>query len=91
MEIKLDPAKSNKNTLERGLPFDRVLDLDWSDTVIIPDIRYDYPEPRYIAVGYLEDRLHVTCFTPIENSIRVISLRKANAREAKHHGKPIKR
>ncbi len=32
-------------------------------------------------MGYLEARLHVLCFTPIEEGIRVISFRKANKRE----------
>ncbi|WP_399256094.1 BrnT family toxin [Terriglobus tenax] len=44
-------------------------------------------EYRIIALGYLDDRLHVLCFIPIRDGIRVISLRKANEREAKHSGK----
>jgi len=36
-----------------------------------------------VAVGFLDGRLHVLCFTPAENGIRVISFRKANTREVK--------
>ena len=32
-------------------------------------------------------RAHVVCFTPIEGGIRVISLRKANAREVRRYDK----
>lgn len=89
MKIEFDPAKSEKNERERGLPFHRAADFDWEDAVIIPDIRKTYPEDRIVAVGYLDCRLHVLCFTPIEGGIRVISFRKANRREAIRHEKPL--
>ena len=38
-----------------------------------------------MAIGLLDDRLHVLCFTPIPGGVRIISLRKANAREVKRH------
>lgn len=34
----------------------------------------------FYSNGYLEQRLHVICFTPIEGGVRVISFRKANLR-----------
>ena len=43
----------------------------------------------FIAVGSLDERLHVLCFTPIAGGVRVISFRKANEREAKRHGKTL--
>jgi len=33
----------------------------------------------------IRDRLHVLCFTPVVNGIRVISFRKANKREIKDY------
>lgn len=89
MKIEYDAAKSKKNMLERNLPFSHAYDFDWSDALIFPDNRYQYPEPRFIVVGYLDNRLHVMCFTPITNGIRVISFRKANKREAKKYDKRI--
>ena len=50
--------------------------MDWADAIIIPDTRFEYPEPRFISVGYLDDRLHILCFTPVEDGIRAISFRK---------------
>ena len=37
-------------------------------------------------MGYLNERVHVICFTPIEEGVRIISFRKANAREVSYYG-----
>lgn len=89
MRIEFDPKKSARNEAERQLPFERAADFGWPDAVVIPDDRNNYPESRFVAVGYLDERLHILCFTPIEGGIRVISFRKANKREAHRHGKPL--
>ena len=89
MKIEFDPVKSERNTKLRSLSFDRVVDFDWEDAVIIPDTRKTYPEGRFVAVGYLNCRLHILCFTPIKDGIRVISFRKANRREALRHEKTL--
>jgi uncharacterized DUF497 family protein len=87
MKITFDPEKSNKNNRERGLLFDRAIDFDWETAVYSEDVRYFYSEQRFIAMGYLEKRLHVLCFTPIKDGVRVISFRKANLREVKRYEK----
>jgi uncharacterized DUF497 family protein len=82
MKIEFDPKKSQKNFKERGLPFEWVEKLDWETSVTSQDERYPYPEPRFIAMGYLGERLHIICFTPIDSkTLRVISFKKANKRE----------
>lgn len=91
MEIEFDPAKNDANIAERGLSFERAADFDFETAVVLEDTRHTYPELRLVAVGYLNHRLHVLCFTPITGGIRVISFRKANAREAKAHEKPLYR
>lgn len=87
MKIEFDPNKNQRNIEERGLPFELVEQIRWKTAVIVPDVRFDYPEPRYTATGFLGDteRLHVVCFTPIQSGIRVISFRKANKREIKKY------
>lgn len=85
MKIDFDSEKSNKNSRDRGLSFDRAVDFDWETALYAEDIRYSYPERRFIAMGYLEDRLHVLCFTPIKGGVRIISFRKANLREVKRY------
>ena len=47
--------------------------------------RKEYGESRYQATGYLQGRLMVLVFTPIQDGIRVISFRKANQREVNRH------
>jgi uncharacterized DUF497 family protein len=89
MIIDFDPEKSNKNNHDRGLPFDLAADFDWEAALYSEDIRHSYPERRFIAMGYLEDRLHVLCFTPIKGGVRIISFRKANLREVTRYEKEI--
>lgn len=81
MNIEFDPAKSERNARERGLPFDLAAEFVWETAVTREDTRVAYPERRFVALGYLDDRLHVLCFTPIPGGVRVISLRRANRRE----------
>jgi uncharacterized DUF497 family protein len=81
MRIEYDPEKNNKNIVERDLSFERAKEFDFSTALFEIDNRHDYGETRVIALGYLEERLHVMIFTKTESSIRVISFRKANKRE----------
>ena len=85
MHIELDAKKNETNIRERGLSFERASDFDFDRAIIKQDVRKPYPEVRYIAVGFLDVRLHVLCFTPVEDGIRVISYRKANSREVKRY------
>lgn len=86
MHIEFDPAKSERNLRERGLGFERAAEFDFGTARIWQDTRKPYPEPRFLALGYLGMRLHALCFTPVAGGIRVISLRKANQREGDRHG-----
>ena len=91
MKLKFDPTKSERNQRERDLPFERAHDFDFETAIIYTDERFDYPEPRFIAIGYLENRLHVLVFAEERDSLRVIRFRKANEREAEKFGLPQKR
>lgn len=83
MKIEYDAVKNDANVRERGLSFDRAVMFDFDSALVEQDNRKDYPEVRYVAIGYLESRLHVLCFTGVDGGIRVISFRKANSREVK--------
>ena len=85
MIIDYDPNKSARNEQERGLPFTAAERFDWDGAVFSEDTRNDYPERRFIGLGKIGERVHVVCFTPITDGIRVISLRKANAREVRSY------
>lgn len=85
VKIEFDPAKSEKNGRERGLPFTLVAEFDWETAIYEEDTRKRYPERRMVAVGYLGERLHFLCFSPIEGGARIISFRKANTQEVKEY------
>ncbi len=84
-KISFDPAKNERNILERRLPFSLVQHFEWDSALIVPDDRWNYGEPRFRALGYLLGRLHVLVYTPRFPAIHVISLRKANQREVRLH------
>lgn len=81
MHIEFDAAKSERNARERRLPFSLVAQLDFGSARIWQDTRKPYPEARFNALGCVGSRLHFVCFTPVAGGIRIISFRKANARE----------
>ncbi|WP_114973582.1 BrnT family toxin [Rhodoferax ferrireducens] len=85
MHIEFDANKNDTNIRDRSLSFKRAREFDFDSAIIKRDVRKVYPEVRYVAVGFLDARLHVLCFTPIEGGIRVISFRKANSREIKDY------
>ena len=87
MKIDFDPEKSNKNIRERGLSFSSASEFDWENALYMEDDRKLYSERRYIAMGYLNSRLHVLCFSPIKGGVRIISFRKANKREVRKYEK----
>jgi uncharacterized protein len=87
VEVSFDPAKSERNAAERGLPFDLAAEFDFETALIGEDDRRNYGETRWLAFGMIGNRLHALCFTPTADGIRVISLRKANAREVKRYEK----
>lgn len=85
MKIDFDPTKSQTNIHERGIAFDTAENFDWDTAFIWEDTRKDYGEHRFIALGMIDERLHSLVFTPRNDMIRVISLRKANSREVRRY------
>lgn len=78
-EMALDEVR------EARLSFERAADFDFETASFRAEVRYG--ELRRVAVGYLDGRLHVLCYIPLGEGIRVISFRKANIREARKYGK----
>jgi len=84
VDIEFDPVKSEENARLR-LPFSRVAEFDFETALIAEDTRRDYGEPRWIAVGLIGGRAFVVAFTWRADRLRVISFRKANARETERY------
>ena len=87
MRITFDPSKSQRNALERGLPFEMVADLQWETALVQVDDRRDYGEKRLQVLGFIGVRLHMAVVTFRRDAVHVISLRKANEKEVARHGK----
>lgn len=85
MQIEFDPAKRDWTLTERGLDFARAVEVFASIHYTIEDAREDYSETRYITVGKLDGRMVIMIWTPRGEARRIISMRKANEREQKHH------
>ncbi|MBK8456114.1 MAG: BrnT family toxin [Phyllobacteriaceae bacterium] len=83
MEIEWDEAK-RQDALERhGVDFADVALIDLGTAMTIADNRRNYGEARLVTYGFINDRLHVVCWTERGGRMRVISFRKANDREQK--------
>ncbi len=91
MKIEFDPVKNEKNIRERGLSFEDVALLDWDQSYTFSDERRSYGEARFVSIAPLADRLHVVCYTLRETKIRVVSFRKANAREERIYAEETKK
>lgn len=85
MKIEFDPEKNARNIRDRGLSFERATEFDFGSAKFAEDLRRDYGERRYIALGMLDGRVHMLVFCEAPEGIRVISFRKANAREVKRY------
>jgi len=90
MKYEWDEAKRQANRIKHGIDFKKIVDFNWSSSIIEKDDRHYYGETRYIAFGYIGERLHVLVFTPRFDSIRIIGLRKANKRERQYYEEKTK-
>jgi uncharacterized DUF497 family protein len=85
VEITFDPRKSERNFRERNLGFEEAAEFDLASASYFNEVRNG--ENRMVALGYFKRRLHILCFLPTADGIRVVSFRKANDREARKYGK----
>lgn len=77
---------NNKNTINRnkhGLDFRDAYLVFAGDIITVKDTRKDYGEERYASLGMLEGRCVFIAYTKRNLKLRIISMRKANARETK--------
>jgi uncharacterized DUF497 family protein len=81
MRYEFDPVKDASNLDKHGLSMTAVEGFEWESAVVREDTRKPYEEPRFEASGLIGDRLYVMVYCLRGDAVRVISLRKANARE----------
>jgi len=85
-----DKAKRQANRARHGVDFAPIDGFDWATAVTREDTRGDYGERRFISTGLIGDRVHVCVWTVRAGRTRLISLRKANARERAQHDRAEK-
>lgn len=84
MNFEWDDAKSDGCFAERGFDFFYAIRVFFDPRRLIRrDDRKSYGEERYQVFGCIDERLFVIVFTYRGADIRIISARKANAREVK--------
>jgi uncharacterized protein len=79
--VAFDPLKNIANEIKHGISLSLAAEIDWSAVWSEPNARRDYGELREVGYALIGGRLHVVVFTQIGDTMRVISLRKANNRE----------
>ncbi|MEH2200756.1 BrnT family toxin [Nostoc sp.] len=91
MKFEWDYQKNQANIAKHGLDFadaPRIFNLPLRISL---DERQDYGEDRWIGLGILDGRVVVVVFTePDEQTIRIISLRKALPYERKRYEQFLK-
>lgn len=85
MRIDFDPGKDAVNIGKHGLSLAMAVELHWNDALIWIDERQSYGEMRMIALVPKTGILYYVAFVDRGNVRRVISLRRANRREARHY------
>jgi len=91
VNFEWDDEKNNANIRKHGLDFADAWKVFDSTLIVELDDGDYYGEDRWAGVGLLEDRIVKVIFTePTENTIRVISLRKAKKYERQYYSETIK-
>jgi hypothetical protein len=76
-----DEDKRLSNLVKHGVDFRRAVQVFGGRIVELPDRRRDYGEMRIRCLGEIEGRVYVVVYTGRGSTRRLISVRKANARE----------
>ncbi len=81
MEIEFDPDKDAANIAKHGISLARAVELEL--LAYVEDHRY--AEPRFRLYGFIDGIAYCLAGTNRDGRIRVISLRRARAKELKRH------
>lgn len=81
MRFEWDEEKNQSNQRKHGLNFADVPHVFVGRTLTFEDSRQVYGEARYLTVGSLAGRVVIVAHTLRGDATRIISMRKANARE----------
>jgi uncharacterized DUF497 family protein len=85
VRIEWDEAKRRTNLRKHGLDFADAESVFHGYTVTVEDLRKDYGEPRFLSFGLLQDRAVAIAHTERQDTIRIISMRKASKHEERNY------
>jgi len=85
LDIEYDADKDALNRSKHKLSLALAADFEWDTAQIREDDRYDYPEQRFEATGYIGLRLYVMIYCLRDDLARVISLRPAKPNEYRRY------
>jgi len=90
MRFEWDESKNRVNIRKHGFHFAEAAEMFRGPLLVRPDIREDYGEERWLGIGMTNSRIAFVAFTQdAEDTIRIISLRKANHEERQEYEKAI--
>lgn len=73
--------KRRANRDKHGVDFADLARFDWAACTHWVDARFGYGERRNVSAGYIGGRLHLVVWPRRGDTVRIITLRKANERE----------
>lgn len=90
MEFRWDPKKNRENLRKHGLDFADAPEIFRGPLIARPDTREEYGEERWVGIGNVRGRVVVLVFATVDpDTIRIISLRKANKHERARYEKAV--
>ena len=89
MKFEWDEAKRLANIRKHGIDFVDVPAIFERDTVTVIDDRVEYDETRYLTLGLLKSRVILVVHTESDDTIRIISARKATRNEERTYFEQI--
>ena len=91
MKFEWDESKNEENLRKHGLDFADAQEVFELPTLVAVDKREAYGEDRYLAIGFLRHLVVVLVFVEHDDdTIRIISLRKASRHERERFGEFLK-
>jgi len=87
MKFEWDDRKNDENIRKHGVDFNDVVEMFSHPMLTQLDTRCDYGEDRWIGIGLLRNIVAVTVYLEWEDeeTIRIISARKATSHESKEY------
>ena len=83
VEFEWDEAKRQETLKKRDIDFTSMVRFEWATALIRSSDRRG--ETRWMAIGYIGNRLHHVVYTQRGARRRIISLRRANSRERRRY------